>query len=140
MKTNILISIKRPWSDLILNDKKHIEIRKNIPRADVDSDITLWLYESGKDGARKIIGNCRYFGYGNVWSKTAKSAVEWVAIEAFLDKNYLASLTPCFGWLIGDPKRLPHAVPLSSIGLIRPPQSWQYLTPEQADILERRQA
>lgn len=28
--------------------------------------------------------------------------------------------------------------PLSAIGLTRPPQSWQYLTPEQAAILERR--
>ena len=34
-------------------------------------------------------------------------------------------------------QRLPAAVPLSAIGLTRPPQSWQYLTDEQAAILER---
>ena len=33
--------------------------------------------------------------------------------------------------------RLPAAVPLSAIGMTRPPQSWQYLTPEQAAILEQ---
>lgn len=31
--------------------------------------------------------------------------------------------------------RLPYAVPLSEIGLARPPQSWQYLTEEQAALL-----
>lgn len=36
--------------------------------------------------------------------------------------------------------RLPAAVPLSAIGMTRPPQSWQYLTDEQAAILERRLA
>ena len=135
---NILLSVRRPGSDLILDDKKHIEIRKNYPDVGVESDITLWIYESGKDGACKIIGNCRYFGHGDVWGTTPERAVAWVAIEAHLDKNYLASLTPCYGWLIGDPVRLPNAVPLSDIGLTRPPQSWKYLTDEQAAILERR--
>lgn len=34
-----------------------------------------------------------------------------------------------------SPVRLPYAVPLSEIGLVRPPQSWQYLTEEQAALL-----
>lgn len=32
---------------------------------------------------------------------------------------------------------LPAPVPLSAIGMTRPPQSWQYITAEQAAILER---
>lgn len=45
---------------------------------------------------------------------------------------------PCYGWLVRKPVRLPAAVPLSAIGMTRPPQSWQYITDEQAEMLERR--
>lgn len=38
-------------------------------------------------------------------------------------------------WNLTSPVRLPYAVPLSEIGLARPPQSWQYLTEEQAALL-----
>ena len=31
----------------------------------------------------------------------------------------------CYAWGVQDPVRLPAAVPLSAIGLTRPPQSWQ---------------
>lgn len=46
--------------------------------------------------------------------------------------------TPCYGWFVKDPARLPAPVPLSTIGLTRPPQSRQYLTTDQAATLERR--
>lgn len=45
------------------------------------------------------------------------------------------SYIPCRAWNLTSPVRLPYAVPLSEIGLARPPQSWQYLTEEQAALL-----
>lgn len=53
---------------------------------------------------------------------------------------HIRAYLPCYAWGIQDPVRLPHAVPLSAIGLTRPPQSWQYISPEQAEMLERRLA
>lgn len=61
---NILLSVRRPFSGLILAGKKTIEIRKNRPNVNTEINVTLWIYESGKDGARQIIGKCRYFGRG----------------------------------------------------------------------------
>ena len=56
---NILLSVRRPFSDLILDGKKTWELRKNAPRIPRGEHVTLWLYESGMDGTRGIIGKCR---------------------------------------------------------------------------------
>ncbi len=53
--------------------------------------------------------------------------------------DWVAGCYNCFFWGVQDPVRI-STVPLSDIGMTRPPQSWQYLTDEQADILERRLA
>lgn len=137
---NILASVRRPFSGFILDRKKPIELRKNHPNISTKDDITLWIYESGKDGAREIIGKCCYLGYASITTSLDARVIDWIAIQAHVDKKCLASFTPCYGWLVGRPVRLPAAVPLSAIGMTRPPQSWQYLTPEQAEILERRLA
>lgn len=75
---NILLSVRQPFSGLIMDKKKKWELRKNAPRIPRGEHVTLWLYESGQYGTRGIIG------------------------------------------------------------LTRPPQSWQYISPAQAAILERR--
>ncbi len=58
---NILLSVRRPFSGKILSGEKTWELRKNalcIPPENHDG-VTLWLYESGKDGERAIIGKCQ---------------------------------------------------------------------------------
>lgn len=68
---NILISVRRPFSGKILSREKPWELRKNAPRIPQREHVTLWLYESGKDGERaacrtwinrekRYCGNCRY--------------------------------------------------------------------------------
>lgn len=57
--------------------------------------------------------------------------------QACVTEEHLRNYLPCYVWGIQDPVRI-STVPLSDIGMTRPPQSWQYLTDEQADILERR--
>lgn len=56
---NILASVRRPFSGQILSGEKTWELRKNAPRLKKGGSVTLWLYESGKDGERAIIGKCR---------------------------------------------------------------------------------
>lgn len=135
---NILLSVRRPFSGLILDGMKSLELRKSKPKIGLNSNIVLWLYESGKNAEHAITGKCQYFGHIDVWGTTPNMAVEWASIQAHVDKNELVKYVPCCAWLVGKPVRLPNAVPLSLIGLTRPPQSWQYISPEQAAILERR--
>lgn len=136
---NILLSVRRPWSGLILDGQKTWDLRKNFPRNPHDEPVTLWLYESGKNGKRAVIGKCRMSHYYmTLRDMILREALELLIKEACVTEEHLRSYMPCFAWCVKDPVRLSAPVPLSAIGLTRPPQSWQYLTDEQAAILERR--
>ena len=137
---NILASVRRPFSGFILDGKKPWELRKNVPRIPRGEHVTLWLYESGKDGERSIIGKCRMVSYVALHYPPFGRALDLLKKDACVTEEHLRAYLPCYAWGVQDPVRLPAPVPLSAIGLKRPPQSWQYLTDEQAGILERRLA
>ena len=124
----------------ILSGEKRWELRKNVPRLKKGDSVTLWLYESGKDGKRAIIGKCRMVSYVYMRHMPFGKALGLFIKDACVSKTRLRTYLPCYAWGVQDPVRLPAAVPLSDIGLTRPPQSWQYITNEQAAILERRLA
>lgn len=132
---NILVSVRRPFSGKILSGEKGLELRKSEPRIHPENHggVTLWLYESGKDGERAIIGECQ------LWCiiPLRRMPNELIIKKACVSVAHLRAYLPCYAWGVQDPVRFPAPVPLSSIGLTRPPQSWQYLTSEQAVILEK---
>lgn len=137
---NILLSVRLPFSGLILDGKKPWELRKNAPRIPRGEHVTLWLYESGKDGARAIIGKCRLVVISSLYLYPPKGLLELAIKNACVTEEELRNYLPCRTWRVADPVKLTADVPLSEIGLTRPPQSWRYITNEQADILERRLA
>lgn len=112
---------------------------KNAPRLNKGDSVTLWLYESGQYGTRGIIGKCRLVVTAGLRPYPPKGILEWTMNQACVTEEHLRNYLPCYVWGIQDPVRI-STVPLSDIGMTRPPQSWQYLTDEQADILERRLA
>ena len=135
---NILLSIRRPWSELILNGQKIWELRKNAPPAPWWNRTTLWLYESGKDGERAIIGKCRMVSRVPLHYMPAGQGLALLIKKACVMEEHLRDYLPCYACRVQDPVRLPAPVPLSAIGLTRPPQNWRYITPEQAAILEKK--
>ena len=139
---NILLSVRRPFSGKILSKEKPWELRKNAPRIPPENHggATLWLYGSGKDGERAIIGKCQLWCIIPLRHMPFGDALALLIKEACVTEEHLRNYLPCYAWGVQDPVRLPVAVPLSAIGMTRPPQSWQYLTDEQAEILERRLA
>lgn len=135
---NILISVRRPFSGKILSREKPWELRKNAPRIPKGEHVTLWTYESGKDGARAIIGKCRLIVTATLRIFPPKAILKLTMQQACVTKEHLQNYLPCHIWKVQHPVRLPVPALLSSIGMTRPPQSWQYLTNEQVAILERR--
>lgn len=135
---NILLSVRRPFSGFIMDGQKRWELRKNKPRIPHGEHVTLWLYESGKDGKWAVIGKCRMVSYVALRHMPFGDALDLLIREACVTEEHIRAYLPCYAWGIQDPVKLPSLVLLSSIGLTRPPQSWQYLTPDQAAILERR--
>lgn len=136
---NILLSVRRPFSEKILSGEKKWELRKNAPRLNKGDSVTLWLYESGQYGTRGIISKCRLVVTAGLRPYPPKGILEWTMNQACVTEEHLRNYLPCYVWGVQDPVRI-STVPLSDIGMTRPPQSWQYLTDEQADILERRLA
>lgn len=135
---NILLSVRRPFSGFIMDGQKRWELRKNKPRIPHGEHVTLWLYESGKDGKWAVIGKCRMVSYVALRHMPFGDALDLLIREACVTEEHIRAYLPCYAWGIQDPVKLPSLVLLSSIGLTRLPQSWQYLTPDQAAILERR--
>lgn len=134
---NILLSVRQPFSGLIMDKKKTWELRKNAPRIPRGEHVTLWTYESGKCGARGIIGKCRLVTIASIRPTHPKAILELVMKEACVTEEHLLNYCPCYVWGVQDPVRI-STVPLSAIGMTRPPQSWRYITNEQAAIMERR--
>lgn len=134
---DILLSIRRPFSGLILSGEKKWELRKTKPPLRRCGPATLWLYESGKDGERAIIGKCRLVVTAGLRPYPPKGILEWTMKQACVTEEHLRNYLPCYVWGVQDPVRI-STVPLSDIGLTRPPQSWRYLTDEQAAILRRK--
>ena len=137
---NILLSVRQPFSRKILSGEKRWELRKNVPRLKKGDSVMLWLYESGKDGKRVIIGKCLMLFCVRMLYMPSGQALDLLIRDACVTEEHIRAYLPCYAWGVQDPVRLPAAVPLSVIGLTRPPQSWQYITDKQADILERRLA
>lgn len=135
---NILLSVRRPFSGFIMDGQKTWELRKNKPRIPHGEHVTLWLYESGKDGERAIIGKCRMVSFVALRHMPFGDALDLLKKDACMTEGHIRAYLPCYAWGVQDPVRLANSVPLSAIGLTRPPQSWQYITAEQAAILERR--
>ena len=137
---NILLSVRRPFSGFIMDGEKRWELRKNAPRIPRGEHVTLWLYESGQYGTRASIGKGRVMITASLYLYPPKGILELAIKNACVTEEHLRNYLPCCVWKVTAPVKLPAAVPLSDIGMTRPPQSWQYLTDEQADILERRLA
>lgn len=121
-----------------MNGQKTWELRKNKPRIPHGEHVTLWLYESGKDGEWTIIGKCRMVSYVALRHMPFGDALNLLIREACVTEEHIRAYLPCYAWGIQDPVKLPSLVLLSAIGMTRPPQSWQYLTTDQAATLERR--
>ena len=137
---NILASVRRPFSGQILSGEKTWELRKSFPYKYYYEKLIVWLYESRKGGERAIIGKCVLRTIWDIREDISYCFTREILEKACVTYDLLKSYAPNYVWEFSSPVSLPSPVPLSAIGMTRPPQSWQYLTDEQAARLERRLA
>lgn len=137
----VLLSIRKEHASRIYAGTKTEELRKTVPRFEPGGDIAkypfrVYLYESKRaGGAGAVTGYFDCPGYAG----TSGLYSEEMAKRAQVSMEYLTEYA-CGGWVYGwkveNPHRLPCPVPLSALGIMRPPQSWQYLSAEACKILE----
>lgn len=137
--SDILISIKPKWCELIFSGLKIDEVRRTKPKDSCGLPYTVYVWETGNGG---IIGRfkVRHFTFIQAWkdSDGEKHLGNYIGLLHCIDDeelfNYLhrAQLPgkPYPGgwaWRIEEPVRFRKPLPLSDFGLKRPPQSWQYV-------------
>jgi predicted transcriptional regulator len=127
----VLMSIRAEYANEILAGCKTAEFRRRPPKI-VD---TILIYRSGGDpGRRGIVGA---FTPGEIVSGTALDHIREVSKPGIgLRKlEEYAGGTSALVWRIDITELVTFRalVPLRTIGMTRGPQSWQYITDEQAD-------
>ena len=141
MSTDILISIKPKWCELIFSGQKIDEIRKTKPaRLGSTPFCRVFIYETG---GRGVVGSfvLRNVHYVQAWIDAdgtkhlgntfgLRHCIEDLELWEYLHKGGQKPGKPYPGgwaWRIKDPVKFDKPLPLSDFGLKRPPQSWQYV-------------
>lgn len=125
MEKAVLMSLHPEWWEPILKRQKTLEVRRTMPK-NVELPVRVIVYLTAP--VRAIVGEflCSDF------IKT-----KWVQL---LEKNSLvpfeqleryAAGRSLYGWTICDTTEWPFRLPLSSVGLEKPPQSWCYINIEE---------
>lgn len=138
--SDILISIKPKWCELIFSGQKIDEIRKTRPK-DTGFPYDVYIWQTGNGG---IIGRftLRHFTYIQAWEDEVtgdkhlgntiglRHCVDDLELWKYLHKGGQKPGKPYPGgwaWRIEKPVKFDRPLPLSDFGLKRPPQSWQYV-------------
>jgi type I restriction enzyme, S subunit len=131
---NVLFSIRPEYANEIFSGRKRYEFRRTIfKKTDVS---TIYLYANSS--IRRIVGR---FDVGTIYQESPSNL--WrtfhenagIARDAFF--NYYDGCTLGYAIeIINARAAQPHANPYSLLGTFTPPQSFCYLTDDQAQILE----
>jgi predicted transcriptional regulator len=137
--SEILISIKPKWCELIFSGQKIDEIRRTKPNGAWNGPYTVYVWQTGNGG---VVGKftVRRFTYVQAWKDLdgEKHLGNTFGLCHCIDPHELfdylykpaAPGKPYPGgwaWRIEDPVKFDKPLPLSDFGLKRPPQSWQYV-------------
>ena len=136
--SDILISIKPKWCDLIFLGYKTDEIRKTKPK-EAELPYTVYVWQTGNGG---VVGRFTVtkFTCIHAWKDTdgfeniEHTGVLRHCIEdscELFDYLYRQDMLVSHGWAwrIENPFRFEKPLDLDYFGLKRPPQSWQYVNP-----------
>ena len=130
MRKDVIISIKRKYSDKIYSGEKLFELRKRCPS--ISKGTICWIYEPSP--VCLITG---YFIYGGC-IKQNKVQFYWfsklclgVSFKEFFD--YYKGEYFAHAWAIESPARLRIPVSLKEINVKRAPQSYMFIDSELLD-------
>lgn len=135
--TYILMSIRVPFADLILQGKKTLEIRKSAPNAIREGQLCVLLYESKREGGRgKIVGwfTCR--NIRRLWGESEREVCDKACLESWQLRRYASEsrrdVAQLYAWQVENPTELAEPVSLEKAAAPCPPQSWRTLDPQAA--------
>lgn len=132
----ILVSIKKEYVDRIRRGEKICEYRRVLPKHEPS---TLYIYESR--GEKAIVGRASVKSIlvgkpEEIWLDT--ESISGISEEGFL--KYFTSCSRAVAFQFESVSFFKYKIPLSRIGITRPPQSFVYLSQRQVRLLDRIRA
>lgn len=129
---DILVAVKHPHSEELLFGNKNIILQKRLPKRVKNQ--TLWLYEYGEKGSKRIVGSAELHV---ILPMDSKMDIIINSEGAGLRPAEMMKTMPCFAWFIKNPRRLPMKLHLSDVAIDKKPRTWMYLDEKQAELLHR---
>lgn len=121
MEKAVLLSLHPEWWEPMKKRQKTLEVRRTRPN-NVELPVRVIVYLTAPVSA--IVGEflCSDFVQTSKPERLVRnSCVPLEQLERYADGGSLC------GWVIWDVTEWPERMPLSSLGLERPPQSWCYV-------------
>lgn len=131
MSSSMVLSIHSVYAASIYSGEKRFEYRTCRPSRNVEY---IALYETGKVGAVTGVARVIEILEGTpeeIWERT--KAYAGITRERFM--QYFAGKAKAVAYLLGEVCRFAQSITLSELGLIRAPQSFQYLEPGLTAVL-----
>lgn len=129
---DILVAVKYPHSDALLFGEKNLILQKRMPKRTKNQ--TLWFYEQGRKGSKRIVGSAELHV---ILPMDSKMDAIINAGGSGLRPSEIAKLMPCYAWFIKNPRRLPMKLALEDVAIYKRPRTWMYLDEQQAELLHR---
>lgn len=134
--TYLLLSLRRPYTALMLAGKKTLEIRKTAPKAaqTAPADLRVLLYETrSAGGCGMVLGmvRCRAvhpvrgMDLQEVCARGCLTSAELYQYAAATGRSTAALLA----WEVAEPVTFPQPLPLTAFGVGCAPQSWRTMDP-----------
>lgn len=121
--TDIILSIHPKWAELILQNKKKIEVRKRVPKGIRCGD-KIYLYSTSP--IKKIVGSCVLDGVQTACFTAYDSELESACLTRPEYEKY-ANDNQTQLFLLRDPIRFDVPMELNKLGVERAPQSFCYV-------------
>lgn len=127
--TKAILSVKPQYANLLVDGFKCIELRKKFSCQISEGDI-LYIYAS--TSVQKIIGHVTVkrvdrLPIAELWKKSAIEAmVPWGDFKKYYEGHEFGVAIE-----VSKPTRYEKTIEISSFGIQRPPQSWQYIKQNQ---------
>lgn len=125
MEKAVLLSLHQEWWELMKTQEKTLEVRRTRPK-NVELPVRVIVYVTSPVCA--IAGEflCPHFVMTDrVAGLQRRSRVPLENLEQY------AAGGPVYGWVVHDVAAYPKLLPMSSLGLDKPPQSWCYVNVEE---------
>jgi predicted transcriptional regulator len=135
-RRTVLLSVRPRWARKLIDGIKTAEVRRRFPR--LGTNIDVYLYSSSPEKAvigKLVLGQVAHLAVGEVWGRYG----DQIEISQEELNEYLAGADEAAILHVESSTAWRQSVLLSDLrgAGIDPPQSWRYLSDEQATAVDR---